>query len=332
MEVGKTHPSILSTIGRTPLVSLDRFLANHCADLVPTPYATVLLKCEFFNPMSSVKDRIGVAMLDEAERAGLISPGRTHLIEPTSGNTGIALAFAAASKGYELTVVLPDSMSQERRALLLALGANFELTPAELGMEGAMTRCHQLLSELPESWSPSQFDNPANPKIHEQSTGPEIWRDSSGRVDVVVAGVGTGGTVTGTTRFLRTQKPSVQAIAVEPRESAVISGASAGSHQIQGIGAGFIPANLDTSLLNGVELVSSEEAFQWARRLALKEGLLVGMSTGANVAAAARIAARPESKGQTIVTFACSSGERYLSTELFRLVGMQRLGNGGAAI
>lgn len=332
MEVGKTHPSILSTIGRTPMVSLDRFLANHCADLVPTPYATVLLKCEFFNPMSSVKDRIGAAMLDAAERSGLISPGVTHIVEPTSGNTGIALAFAAASKGYKLTVVLPDSMSQERRALLLALGADFELTPAKLGMEGAMARCDQLLREISHSWSPSQFSNPANPSIHEQTTGPEIWRDSSGRVDVVVAGVGTGGTITGTTRFLRTQKPSVQAIAVEPQESAVISGKPAGSHQIQGIGAGFIPDNLDTSLLSGVELVSSEEAFEWARRLALKEGLLVGISTGANVAAAARLAARPEYEGKTIVTFACSSGERYLSTELFRLMGMQPLGSGGVAI
>lgn len=323
MTTGTTYPNILSTVGNTPLVSLDRFLSLHCDDLVPAPLASVLLKCEFFNPLSSVKDRIGRAMLEEAERSGTISPGHTHIIEPTSGNTGIALAFAAANRGYKLTVVMPDSMSQERRALLLALGAEYELTPAKLGMEAAVQRTNQLLAEFSNAWSPSQFSNPANPRVHEQTTGPEIWIDSHGAVDLLVAGVGTGGTITGTTRYLRRMNPQLQAFAVEPSESPVISGGSAGSHHIQGIGAGFVPENLETSLLNGVETVSSEEAFQWARRLSEKEGLLVGVSTGANVAAAARLASRPEHRGKMIVTFACSSGERYLSTPLYQFVGMQ---------
>ena len=323
MAVGTTYPSILSTVGNTPLVSLDRFLASHCSDLSPPPRAKVLLKCEFFNPLSSVKDRIGRAMLEDAEQAGIIAPGHTHIIEPTSGNTGIALAFAAANRGYKLTVVMPDSMSQERRALLLALGADYELTPAKFGMKAAVDRVKQLLSEFSNSWTPSQFTNRANPRMHERTTGPEIWLDSRGSVDILVAGVGTGGTITGSTRYLRKKNPALQAIAVEPSESPVISGGQVGSHQIQGIGAGFIPDNLDTGLLNGVETVSSEEASQWARRLAEKEGLLVGISTGANVAVAARLAARPENREKTIVTFACSSGERYLSTPLFQLLGMR---------
>ncbi len=323
MAVGTTYPNILSTIGNTPLVSLDRFLKTHCADLTPSPQASVLLKCEFFNPLSSVKDRIGRAMLEEAERSGLISPGHTHIIEPTSGNTGIALAFVAANRGYKLTVVLPDSMSQERRGLLLALGAEYELTPAKFGMKAAVERANQLLSEFSNAWTPSQFTNAANPRMHEQTTGPEIWLDSHGAVDILVAGVGTGGTITGCARYLRKKNPSMRAIAVEPSESPVISGGKAGKHQIQGIGAGFVPENLDVNILNGVESISSEEAFSWARRLAEKDGLLVGISTGANVAVAARLASRPENRGKTIVTFACSSGERYLSTPLYQLIGMR---------
>ncbi len=332
MAIGTTYPSILSTIGNTPLVSLDRFLAAECADLVSRPLAKVLLKCEFFNPLSSVKDRIGRAMLETAERSGIIAPGHTHIIEPTSGNTGIALAFAAANRGYKLTVVMPDSMSQERRALLLALGAEYELTPAKFGMKAAVERAKHLLSEFSNAWTPSQFTNPANPKMHEQTTGPEIWIDSQGSVDILVAGVGTGGTITGSTRYLRKKNPQLQAYAVEPSESPVISTGRVGSHQIQGIGAGFVPENLDTSLLNGVETVSSDEAFRWARRLAEKDGLLVGVSTGANVAVAARLAARPENQGKTIVTFACSSGERYLSTPLYQLFGMRPVASDMVAI
>jgi cysteine synthase len=316
MSFGITFPDILGTVGRTPLVQLRR--------VVPTGHARVLLKCEFFNPLSSVKDRIGRAMVEAAERQCEIGPG-THIIEPTSGNTGIALAFVAAAKGYRLTLVIPDSMSHERRALLRALGAEFVLSPARLGMRGAMEKAAELAKRWPNSWMPRQFENPANPRVHEIATGPEIWSDTQGHVDIVVAGVGTGGTITGVARYLRRRNSSVRAIAVEPEESPVISGGEAGSHQIQGIGAGFVPANLDTSLLDDVESISSEEAFRWARRLAREEGLLVGISTGANVAVAARLAARPKNRGKVIVTFASSSGERYLSTPLYELVGLPSL-------
>lgn len=305
--------SVLDTIGGTPLLRLERIL--------PGRQAAVFVKAEYRNPLASVKDRIGLAMVEAAERDGSLVPGG-RIIEPTSGNTGIALAFVAAAKGYDVTLVMPDSMSTERRALLLGLGANFVLTPALLGMQGAIDRAEALAAKTPEAWMPRQFENPANPAVHEATTGPEIWRSTAGTVDIVVAGVGTGGTITGVGRFLKQRKPGVQAVAVEPAESPAISRGRAGSHAIQGIGAGFVPRNYDASVVDSVETVSTAEAFEWARKLAREEGLLVGISTGANVAAAYRIAMRPENAGKTIVTFACSSGERYLSTPLYELVGM----------
>ena len=308
MSRGLTYSDIVKTTFNTPLVQLNR--------LIPAGGATVLLKLEFFNPFSSVKDRIGRSMIEAAEKVGLLTPD-TQIIEPTSGNTGIALAFVAAARGYHLTLTMPESMSLERRALLRAMGANLVLTPAKDGMKGAIATAQQLADSTPNSWIPQQFDNPANPEIHQQTTGPEIWEDTGGHVDAFVAGVGTGGTLTGVTRFLRTKNRSVQAIAVEPADSPVISGGKPGPHKIQGIGAGFIPKNLDTSLLSSVETVTNDDAFTWARRLAREEGILVGISSGANVAAAVRVASRPEFRGKVVVTVAPSFGERYLSTPLF---------------
>ena len=308
----QVYSDIVQTTFDTPLVKLSR--------LVPPGQATVLLKLEFFNPFSSVKDRIGRAMIDAAEKAGVITPD-TEIIEPTSGNTGIALAFVAAAKHYRLTLTMPESMSLERRALLRALGAKLVLTPAKDGMKGAIAKAQELAETTPNSWVPQQFDNPANPAVHERTTGREIWEDTAGRVDVVVAGVGTGGTITGVTRYIRTKNPHLQTYAVEPADSPVISGGKPGSHKIQGIGAGFIPKNLDASLLSGVETVSNDEAFDWARRLASEEGILGGISTGANIAAALRLAAKRENRGKVIVTFAPSFGERYLSTPLFQGLG-----------
>jgi cysteine synthase A len=305
----ETYQDIVHTTYDTPLVKLQR--------IVPPGHATVLLKLEFFNPYSSVKDRIGRSMIEAAERLGILKP-HTRIIEPTSGNTGIALAFVAAAKGYGLTLTMPESMSIERRGLLQALGAKLVLTPAKDGMKGAIAKAEELAAATPDSWMPQQFDNPANPEIHEKTTGKEIWEDTSGRVDMIVAGVGTGGTITGVTRYIRGKNPRFQAIAVEPADSAVISGGKPGPHKIQGIGAGFIPKNLDTSLLNGVETVTNEEAFAWARRLAREEAILGGISTGANVAAALRVAGRAENRGKVIVTIAASFGERYLSTPLYQ--------------
>ena len=308
MSHGKVYCDIVATTYNTPLVMLNR--------IVPAGAATVLVKLEFFNPCNSVKDRIGRAMIEAAEKSGRLTP-ETHIIEPTSGNTGIALAFVAAAKGYTLTLTMPESMSIERRALLRALGANLVLTPAKDGMKGSIAKAEELALTTPNAWIPQQFDNPANPDIHERTTGPEIWEDTGGKVDVLVAGVGTGGTITGATRYIRTKKPDFRAIAVEPTDSAVISGGQPGPHKIQGIGAGFIPKNLDTSLLSGVETVTNDEAFAWARRLAKEEGILAGISSGGNVAAAVRMAARPENRGKVIVTIIPSFGERYLSTPLF---------------
>jgi cysteine synthase len=305
----EVYGDIVQTTFNTPLVKLG--------GIVPSGHATVLLKLEFFNPFSSVKDRIGRAMIEAAEKAGTLTQD-TKIIEPTSGNTGIALAFVAAAKGYDLTLTMPESMSIERRGMLRALGAKLVLTPAKDGMKGAIARAAELVEATPNGWMPQQFDNPANPAIHEKTTGPEIWEDTGGRVDAIVSGVGTGGTITGITRYIRTKNPGFQAIAVEPVDSPVISGGKPGPHKIQGIGAGFIPKNLDTSLLTGVETVTNEEAFTWARRLAREEGILCGISTGANVAAAVRLAGRPEYHGKTIVTVAASFGERYLSTPLYQ--------------
>jgi cysteine synthase A len=310
-----TPQGVLETVGRTPLLRLERILTGR--------NAAVFVKAENRNPLASVKDRIGLAMVKAAEADGSLRPGG-HIIEPTSGNTGIALAFVAAAKGYRVTLTMPDSMSTERRALLLGLGAEFILTPANLGMRGAIAHAQQLLAASENGWMPRQFENPANPLVHEITTGPEIWASTGGRIDILVAGVGTGGTITGVSRFLKRVAPGLQSIAVEPEESPVLSRGLTGAHGIQGIGAGFVPKNLDLSLLDGIETVSTEEAMEWARRLAREEGLLVGVSTGANVAVAHRLAARPENAGKTIVTFACSTGERYLSTPLYQLIGMSR--------
>ena len=308
MSHGKIYSDIVATTYNTPLVKLNR--------IIPAGAATVLAKLEFFNPCNSVKDRIGRAMIEAAEKSGRLTP-ETHIIEPTSGNTGIALAFVAAAKGYSLTLTMPESMSLERRGLLRALGADLVLTPAKDGMKGSIAKAEELAATTPNSWIPQQFDNPANPDVHERTTGPEIWEDTGGKVDILVAGVGTGGTITGATRYIRKKKADFQAIAVEPTDSAVISGGKPGPHKIQGIGAGFIPKNLDTSLLSGVETVTNDEAFTWARRMAKEEGILVGISSGGNVAAAVRLALRPENRNKVIVTIIPSFGERYLSTPLF---------------
>lgn len=307
---GRVYDSIVDTIGDTPLVRLPNLTA------ALKPKATVLAKLEFFNPIASVKDRIGVAMVEALEQLGKIKPGAT-LIEPTSGNTGIALAFVAASKGYKLILVMPESMSIERRKMLALLGAKLELTPAEKGMKGAIARAEELLSEIPGSVSPAQFENLANPAIHEASTAEEIWNDTAGAVDVVVAGVGTGGTITGVGHALKAKKPSVKMIAVEPTDSPVLSGGAPGPHKIQGIGAGFIPAVVDRAVIDGVEQVTNEDAFAMARRVAREDGVPVGISSGAALTAAFRLAAQDAYAGQTIVTIIPSFAERYLSTALF---------------
>jgi cysteine synthase A len=318
MSHKKTFENIVETTYNTPLVKLNR--------VVPPGHATVLLKLEFFNPLSSVKDRIGRAMIEAAEKSGVLTR-QTHIIEPTSGNTGIALAFVAAARGYELTLTMPESMSMERRALLQMLGAKLVLTPAKDGMKGAILHAQELAASTPNSWIPQQFNNPANPELHERTTGREIWEDTEGRVDLIVTGVGTGGTITGVTRYIRHKNPQFRAIAVEPADSPVISGGKPGPHKIQGIGASFVPKNLDTSLLSGVETVTNDEAVTWARRLAREEGIMGGISTGANVAAAIRVAGRPENRGKVVVTVAASCGERYLSTVLFESLSRPQLSN-----
>jgi len=308
MARGKTYDNTAQAIGDTPMIRINR--------LVPEGHATVFAKCEFFQPLNSVKDRIGVAMIEAAERDGLINAD-SHIVEPTSGNTGIALAFVCAAKGYKLTLTMPESMSIERRALLRAMGANLILTPAAEGMKGAINQASEIAENEANAWMPQQFENPANPAIHETTTGPEIWEDTGGNIDCIVAGVGTGGTITGTSRFLKSKNSDFKSIAVEPTTSPVIGGGSPGKHRIQGIGAGFVPKNLDTSILDEVITVEDEEAFDWARRLASEEGIMAGISSGANICAAAKVAARPEMKGKQIITIMCSLGERYLSTPLF---------------
>ncbi len=308
MARGRTFDNVTQTVGNTPMVRINR--------LIPVGQATVFAKCEFFQPLNSVKDRIGVAMIDAGEKAGKLKPG-TQVIEPTSGNTGIALAFVCAARGYSLTLTMPESMSLERRALLRVLGANLVLTPRAEGMKGAIAKAEEMVRTTPGAWMPSQFDNPANPAIHEATTGPEIWEDSGHDIDAIVAGVGTGGTITGVARYIKKHNPNFKAIAVEPAASPVISGGPAGPHPIQGIGAGFVPGNLDRTMVDEVIQVKNEDAFAWARKLAQEEGILAGISSGANMWAAAQVAARPEMKGKRIATIMCSLGERYLSTALF---------------
>ena len=307
MPRNRTYQNAAECIGETPMIRINR--------LVPEGHATVFAKCEFFQPLNSVKDRIGAAMIAAGERDGKINAD-THIVEPTSGNTGIALAFVCAAKGYRLTLTMPESMSVERRALLRAMGADLVLTPAAGGMKAAIEKAGEMAQE-DNTWMPQQFENSANPEIHEKTTGPEIWEDSEHKIDAIVAGVGTGGTITGTSRFLKQQNPEFKAIAVEPVDSPVIGGGAPGPHKIQGIGAGFIPGNLDTSIVDEIVTVSNEEAFLWSRKLAKEEGIMAGISSGANMCAAAKIAAKPEFAGKRIVTIMCSLGERYLSTPLF---------------
>ena len=317
--MGRIYNDIVETVGRTPLVKLNKVTAG-----LP---ATILLKCEFFNPLSSVKDRIGMSMIEDAETRGILKKD-TVIIEPTSGNTGIALAFVAAAKGYHLILTMPETMSVERRTLLAMLGAKLVLTPGAEGMKGAIAKAEQLARETPNAWIPQQFENPANVAVHRKTTAEEIWADTDGKVDILVAGVGTGGTITGCVEVIKPRKPSFQAIAVEPKDSPVISQTLAGQplkpgpHKIQGLGGGFIPKNLHLKDDKGNPLitdcieVTNDDAFAMARRLAKEEGILCGISSGANVVAAIEVAKRPENRGKLIVTVAPSTGERYLSTPL----------------
>ncbi len=311
--MGRLYNNIVETIGNTPLVKLN--------NVTKGIDATIALKCEFFNPLGSVKDRIGKAMIEAAERDGILTKD-TVIVEPTSGNTGIALAFVAAAKGYKLILTMPETMSLERRTLLAMLGAELVLTPGTEGMKGAIARAEEIVKNTPNAWMPQQFNNPANPAIHRATTAEEIWADTEGKIDILVAAVGTGGTITGVSEVIKPRRPGFQAIAVEPKDSPVISQTLAGEpvkpgpHKIQGTGAGFVPKNLNLEILDGVVTVSNDDAFAMARRLAKEEGLLVGISTGANVHAALEVAKRPENKGKLIVTIGCSTGERYLSTAL----------------
>ena len=307
--MGRIYGDITAAVGRTPLIALDRFAAG--------AGGRVLGKAEFCNPLSSVKDRIGVAMVEAAEHEGRIRPGETVLVEPTSGNTGIALAFVAAAKGYRLVLTMPETMSVERRNMLKALGAELVLTPGPEGMKGAIAKAREVAGTIPGAVVLQQFDNPANPDVHRRTTAVEIWDDTDGKADILVAGVGTGGSITGITQFFKARNPDFRTIAVEPADSPVISGGAPGPHKIQGIGAGFIPEILETSLIDEIVKVTNEAAFASARELARTEGILAGISSGANVWAAREIARRPENAGKLIVTILCDTGERYLSTPLW---------------
>ena len=308
---GRVFNSITETIGDTPLVRLDKFAREKGVG------ADILAKLEFFNPIASVKDRIGVAMIEAMEAEGRIAPGRTTLVEPTSGNTGIALAFAAAAKGYRLILTMPETMSTERRKMLALLGAELVLTEGAKGMKGAIARAEELVKALPDAVIPQQFENPANPEIHRTTTAQEIWNDTDGAVDIVVAGIGTGGTITGVGQVLKQRKPSIQVVAVEPEASAILSGGQPGPHKIQGLGAGFAPKVLDTGIYDEIVRVSNDDAIANARLVARLEGVPVGISSGAALQAAAIVAARPGNKGKTLVVIIPSFAERYLSTALF---------------